>query len=85
MAEKTNISWTEATVNFWRGCKKVSSGCDNCYMFRDQLRYGNDPTVVTRCGKHNVAFFFKQHSGLRPGENTLLNGEVYQEHPDYSR
>jgi protein gp37 len=48
MAEKTAIQWTDATWNPWRGCTKVTAGCDHCYMFRDQIRYGRDPEVVTR-------------------------------------
>lgn len=48
MGRDTGISWTDHTQNFWRGCTKVSSGCKNCYMFRDQKRYGNDPTKVVR-------------------------------------
>ena len=31
MSEKTAISWCDSTVNFWRGCTKVSPGCANCY------------------------------------------------------
>lgn len=30
------------------GCHKVSAGCKNCYMFREQKQYGNDPNVVRR-------------------------------------
>lgn len=30
------------------GCSKVSSGCVNCYMFRDAERYGRDPNQVQR-------------------------------------
>ena len=30
MGEKTGISWTSRTQNFWKGCKKVSPGCKNC-------------------------------------------------------
>lgn len=48
MGDKTGISWTDRTWNPWRGCKMVSPGCANCYMFRDQRRYGFDPTIVTR-------------------------------------
>jgi protein gp37 len=48
MSKATGIEWTQATWNPWRGCTKVSAGCDLCYMFREQERYGNDPTVVTR-------------------------------------
>ena len=46
--EKTAISWTDYSWNPWRGCHKVSQGCKNCYMFREQKRYGNDPNIVLR-------------------------------------
>jgi protein gp37 len=48
MGEKTKIQWCDSTWNPWRGCHKVSPGCDNCYMHRDQRRYGRDPSVVVR-------------------------------------
>lgn len=46
MAETTAIEWTQATWNPWVGCRKVSQGCKHCYMFRDQERFGQDPTKV---------------------------------------
>jgi len=49
MGATTKIEWSDATANFWRGCNKVSPGCSECYMFRDQRRYGRDPSVVVRC------------------------------------
>ncbi|PTL55777.1 DUF5131 family protein [Paraconexibacter algicola] len=48
MGESSAIEWTTATWNPWRGCDKVSPGCAHCYMFTDQRRYGNDPSVVVR-------------------------------------
>jgi protein gp37 len=36
------------TWNPWVGCTKVSAGCANCYMFRQQREYGHDPTVLRR-------------------------------------
>ena len=48
MGEKTGISWTNKTWNPWKGCKMVSPGCKNCYMFRDMRRYGMDPEDITR-------------------------------------
>jgi protein gp37 len=48
MAKNSNIEWTDATWNPWMGCTKVSPGCRNCYMFRDQKRFGHDPTVIRR-------------------------------------
>lgn len=48
MSDKTIIAWTQHTFNPWRGCTHVSPGCDNCYMFAGQRRWGRDPTVVVR-------------------------------------
>jgi len=46
--KQTPIQWTDSTVNFWTGCKKVSQGCKYCYMYRDKERYGQEPTKVLR-------------------------------------
>ena len=51
MSERSAIEWTTATWNPWRGCDKVSPGCAHCYMFRDQLRYGRDPSAVIRASE----------------------------------
>lgn len=38
MADKTGISWTDATWNPVTGCSKVSPGCANCYAETLSLR-----------------------------------------------
>lgn len=48
MGSTTKIEWADATVNFWMGCKKVSAGCKNCYMFRDLGRWGKDGGLVSK-------------------------------------
>lgn len=48
MGQTTGIGWTQRTFNPWRGCKKISPGCANCYMFTEQYRYNLDPTIVTK-------------------------------------
>lgn len=35
----SNIEWTDVTVNFIRGCTRVSAGCLNCYAERVGLRF----------------------------------------------
>ncbi len=45
--KKTNIQWADYTWNPWHGCTHVSPGCDNCYMFEEKKRYGQDPKVVS--------------------------------------
>ena len=48
MAENSKIEWTDNTWNPWQGCKKVSAGCQFCYMYRDKKRYGQEPSKVVR-------------------------------------
>lgn len=40
--ENSKIEWTDATVNFWWGCTKVSPGCANCYADTLAGRFGKD-------------------------------------------
>lgn len=48
MAKSSVIEWTDATWNPWHGCIKVSPGCKHCYMYRDKLRFGQQPSSVVR-------------------------------------
>ena len=48
MGKNSGIDWTDHTWNPWQGCKKVSPGCENCYMYTDKKRYGQDPSTVVR-------------------------------------
>lgn len=63
--EKSKIQWTDATVNFWTGCKKVSAGCKFCYMYRDKERYGKDPTTVMRTAPATFNAALKWKEGKR--------------------
>lgn len=51
MSKDSAIGWTNSTWNPWRGCHKVSTGCQNCYMYREQKRYGGDPNTVVRAAE----------------------------------
>ena len=48
MGETTSIGWTQKSWNPWQGCRKISPGCKLCYMYRDKLRYGQNPEIVVR-------------------------------------
>jgi protein gp37 len=48
MGATTGIAWTQSTWNPWYGCTKISPGCKNCYMYRDQRQYGGNPFEVRR-------------------------------------
>lgn len=42
MSDKTAISWTDHTQNFWWGCTKIAPGCDNCYAAALDKRTGGN-------------------------------------------
>jgi len=65
MGSLSNISWTDHTVNFWTGCKKVSPGCKFCYMYRDQERWKRDPSEVIRVKDSTIAKTLKD---AKPGD-----------------
>lgn len=48
MSKKSKIQWTEVTWNPIMGCKKVSEGCKNCYLYRTEARWGRDASNVRR-------------------------------------
>lgn len=62
MGKNTGIDWTDATVNFWVGCQKVSPGCKYCYMFRDMSVHKMDPKDIhrTRPGTFEEALKWKE-------------------------
>jgi len=44
----SNIEWCGPTYNPWQGCTKCSDLCDNCYMYTDKKRWGQNPKIVVR-------------------------------------
>lgn len=68
MAENSNIGWTNHTNNFWVGCDKVSPGCQNCYMFSGQKRFGADPSVLRRTKPATFNKPLTWHKNTKPGE-----------------
>lgn len=48
MAKETKIDWTDSTYNPHQGCRKVSPGCENCYMYPYAKRCGRDPVTVVK-------------------------------------
>lgn len=65
MGKQTDIAWCDATWNPWQGCRKVSQGCKNCYMYRDMARYGKDPKDVHRSSNATFNMPLQLAQGLR--------------------
>ena len=64
------IQWTDSTVNFQMGCKKVSEGCKYCYMYRDFQRYGRDPQKVVQVSEKTIMNTLKK---TKPGSKIFTN------------
>jgi protein gp37 len=43
--QKSNITWTEATMNSLYGCHSCSPGCSLCYATRNLRRFAANPTL----------------------------------------
>ncbi|MEN6461119.1 MAG: DUF5131 family protein, partial [Syntrophomonas sp.] len=35
------------TWNPWHGCHKISTGCQNCYVYRIDAQHGKDSSIVS--------------------------------------
>ncbi len=56
--------------NPWHGCRKISTGCRHCYVYRSDAKYGRDASVVRKTGNFSLALRKK-----RDGEYKLASGE----------
>ena len=46
--------------NVWHGFHKISAGCQNCYMFRRDAKYGKDSTVVAKTANFRLPIMKKK-------------------------
>ena len=63
-----------AVWNPWHGCKKISAGCDICYVYEKDAMYGKNASVIRRTANFDLPV--KKN---RRGEYKLLP----QEEPVY--
>ncbi len=40
--------------NPWHGCRKISPGCQNCYVYRRDSQFGKDTSAVARTNAFNL-------------------------------
>ncbi len=43
-----------AQWNPWHGCRKISPGCDNCYVYRTDSRFEKDSTAVAKTNNFSL-------------------------------
>ena len=40
--------------NPWHGCRKISAGCQNCYVYRIDSAFDKDASVITKTAAFNL-------------------------------
>lgn len=88
MGIKTEIAWTESTINFWWGCCKVSEGCLHCYAETDNKRYqlaewgpGTLRTWIKTCyANASRANKMGRETGVKRRVFTLSMGDFFETH-----
>jgi len=58
------------TWNPWHGCKKISTGCKNCYVYRIDGRHGRDSSIVEKTLSFDLPV-----KKRRDGEYKIPSGE----------
>lgn len=61
-----SVSW-----NLWHGCRKISEGCRNCYVYRQDAQYDKDSSVV-----HKTANFDLPVKRRRDGRFKIPSAEL---------
>lgn len=84
MGTNSKIEWTDHTWNPWRGCAKVSPACDNCYMFRDMIRFGQNPNRLTLAKANSYYLPAREFKAGRwkPGDKVFVCSRSDFFHPD---
>ena len=61
------------TWNPWHGCRKISAGCQNCYMYRMDTAYDRDPTIIKKTSNFDLPIKKKRDKSYK----IPLNYEVF--------
>ncbi len=57
--------------NPWHGCKKISTGCRNCYMYRRDAQFGKDSSEVCRTASFSLPLQKKRDGSYRLTGDTV--------------
>ena len=58
--------------NPWHGCHKFSTGCQHCYVYRTDGKYGKDSSVVTKTEKFNLPVQLKKNKTYKIPSGNLV-------------
>lgn len=76
-----NVSW-----NLWHGCHKVSPGCQHCYVYRSDARFGRDSSLVEKTADFDLPIRRNRQGGYKipPGSTvyTCFTSDFFLEDAD---
>lgn len=58
--------------NPWHGCHKFSTGCQHCYVYRTDGKYGKDSSVVAKTEKFNLPVQQKKNKTYKIPSGNLV-------------
>ena len=61
--------------NPWHGGRKISPGCQNCYVYRIDARHGKDSSIVYKTGKFDLPQKRSKNGTYKP--KGLLQNESF--------
>jgi len=64
---KKTFSW-----NLWHGCHKISPGCQHCYVYRSDSRYGRDSSQVEKTSAFDLPVRRKRNGEYLVPSGSLL-------------
>lgn len=75
-----------ALWNLWHGCRKISPGCQNCYVYRGDARYGRDSSLVAKTQSFDLPLRKNRQGGAKipSGETvyTCFTSDFFLEEAD---
>ena len=75
-----------AQWNLWHGCRKLSAGCKNCYVYRFDAAFNRDASSVSKTADYNLPLKRKRNGSykLQTGETvyTCFTSDFFLEEAD---
>ena len=69
---KNGIEAKSKMWNLWHGCRKLSTGCQHCYVYRGDAKRSIDSTIVTKTKSFNLPVQSKRNGEYKVASGTLL-------------
>ena len=61
------------TWNLWHGCRKISEGCRNCYVYRRDAKYDIDSTLVRKTKNFDLPLRKKRNGTYKIPPDTTVH------------